>query len=199
MDLLMRRREMMLAAAGGGTGTGWDYTLGLPAENGWTKEVSSSYFKDSLGESYVSLSGNSSSGYIRYIWPEYNPVCSFEAEISFINNTNFQMYLSDGVDKVIRIRAQYSQNYKGIYLYTGTTLATMTKLQSISTATFYKIKLALDGEVGYVYVDDVLVADSVDLSTIVSTTYATGLQYAPSANLTVAGKLRSMSLKLGMI
>ena len=194
---LLRRREMIQASGGESAGSAWDYTMGLPEDNGWTKAVSSTAFKDILSETYVSLTGNKASGYIRFIWPDHASVCSFEAEISLANNTCFQMYLSDGVDKVIRVRVQYSQNYKGIWLINASSMDDSTKLQAISSGTFYKIKLVLDGDVGHVYVDDVLKADSVDLSTIVSTTYTTMLQYAPTANLQLAGKLRSMTLKLG--
>ena len=200
-DLLTRRRELILASGGSSEwDVEWDYTMGLPEDSGWTKDATGTSIA-TLTDSCVQIRAQNSNQHLGYSWPNQNSIGVFEAEYSFTNAyCNSTLFIGNDIDVVNGIRGQYSANYKGIYLYTATAIASMRKLQSASQNTYYKITVVLNGANSKVLVDDVLKADNIDLSTIAMTVYPTRLRFSSSHSTTAATyNLKAMRLKLGRI
>lgn len=200
-NLLTRRRELILASGGSSEwDVEWDYTMGLPENNGWTKDATGTS-SATLTDSCVQIRAQNSNQHLDYSWSNQNSIGVFEAEYSFTNAYgNSTMFIGNGVDTVNGTRNQYSANYKGIYLYTATTIANMRKLQSAASNTYYKITIVLNGANSQVLVNDVIKADNIDLSTITMSSYPTRLRFSSSHSTTAATyNLKSMRLKLGRI
>ena len=157
----------------------WDYAMGvLPTDRGWTRtDTSESNATQTLRDTDVRVYVKNSSYGLTYNAERTNSIAVLETEFQFTNDFgNLMMFVSDGESYDFGIRAQYSQNYNGIYLYTATTISSMTKVQSMSKNTYYKLRLVTDGYYGYLYVNDVLKAGQVDLDTMVATSRTTRIR-----------------------
>ena len=175
----------------------WTYEDGLPDSNGFTKTTSGTN-SATLRDTDVRLYVKGSSAAIRYIYGQNNTVSVVEAEFMITSNNGIAyVTLYDGNSNIIGVRCQYSSNYKGVYLMTSTSIGSMTKLQTIALSTRYKVRLVLDGSYGYVYVDDVLKADAVDLSTIQTSIADTRFSFGDASTSAVYCNLYSIKLKLG--
>ena len=191
-------------ASGGGSEWDyeWDASMGvLPTERGWERVDTSgtdSYANLSSGSLYI-YAKNSNKPYTIDSEATPNAVSVLEAEFSFSGTHGIAlMYLSDGGDNTLAIRAQYTSNYKGIYLWTTSSISGMRKLLTISQGTWYTVRLVLDGTYGQVYINDQLYAGDVDLSTIQVSLSHIRLRFT-SDSTSAAGSTRLMStrIKLG--
>ena len=140
----------------------WDSTKGLLNQNnnGWTYTVvGSSAYACKIENDYLWFRG-SSSNYKVYSYPTHYPIGVIEVEIN-VYNTNCYMpiMLSNGTHG-IAVRP-----HAGSGIYLGETTSG-TKLTSLTANTKHKIRLVMKPNLlGDVYIDDVLKAEDVDLST----------------------------------
>ena len=202
-DILTRRRELILASGSQPEwDIDWDYTMGLPTANGWTRTDSSgSNASQTLRDNDVRIYVKNSSYNLIYSAGTNNSVGAIEVDFAHTNNYGvLLLFFGDGESSALGIRAQYNANYKGIYLFDSSGVATMTKIQSISQNTYYKVRLVTDGTYGYVYVNDSLKANQVDLSTISTSNYQTRCTItstgSSNANYTT---IKSLRAKFGRI
>jgi len=199
-SLLMRRRGVM-GSPGGALpewDVDWSYTDGLPEENGFTKFGAGTQ-SAALRDADVRLYAKGPSSNVGYIYGQGNPVSVFETEFMITSNNGIVRFLLfNGSGSAIAVRAQYSNNYKGVYLMTDTTIGNMAKLQTIAVSTRYRIRLVLDGTYGYVYIGDVLAADKVDLSTINTGSVSdTSFRFGDASKGAVYCNLYALRMKLG--
>lgn len=195
-SLLMRRQLMVPAAVAPAPSwdIDWDYTKGLPSANGWTTTTAGTA-SETLRDTDLRVYAKNSSSYVRYA----GQTCStgvLEAEFELTSNyNNNAMFLCYDSTFRIGVRAQYSSNYKGIYLYTSTSIGSMQKLLTVSQSTKYKVRLVLDGTYGYVYINDVLKADQVDPSSMAGSNDSTFFSVSSSASGTSNAYTNLYSLK----
>lgn len=174
----------------------WSYTDGLPTVKGFTL-IENDNATASLGNDGLELTITNKDNKIGWDYPTNGTKRVFECEFVLKQNNNVTVCLSEDGTNGVAIRAQYSSNYKGIYLIDAGTIGSMTKLKTITNVNGqYKIKLVVDNGVGAVYIDDVLVADNVDTSAQYYTTH-THFTCTNAATGTANGLLISMKLKLG--
>ena len=174
----------------------WSYTDGLPTVKGFTLNESDNATA-SLGNDGLELTITNKNNKIGWDYPTNGTKRVFECEFVLKQNNNVVVCLSEDGTNGVAIRAQYSANYKGIYLMDAGAIGSMTKLKTITNVNErYKIKLVVDNGVGAVYIDDVLVADNVDTSAQYYTTH-THFTCTNAATGTANGLLISMKLKLG--
>ena len=143
----------------------WDYTDGLPENNGFTKSTSSTGASTATlrSDCVEIVSSGSGATYYQLLNRDFTVV-----EIEFLqlyNNGVSYFSVRSGANH-LQVRAQYSSNYKGIYLRNASAIASMTKLTSMALNTTYKVRLEINGGRGNVYVNGTQVANNVDLSTI---------------------------------
>lgn len=176
----------------------WDYTKGLLSENGngWNVE------RVSTGNSSVSINSNgylrfygTSSTFYNYQYPDMYTKCVCEYEVYMEANQNvIRLNACGNGTYSLGVRMQYSTNYKGIYL--GTTATT--KLATISYNRKYKVKLVVNGPVGQVYLDDVLIADNIDLTTVPNCDHAF-ISCRGAGGTARYNRLYSVKMKFGRI
>ena len=168
-DILIRRREM--AETEGSPlpewDVEWDYTMGLPTEDGLFSVASSGTASADIEADDLKITVSGANSYLRYLYDNIYTDCVLEVHILQGGSTNLYWIFgltADGTNG-IAIRCQYSQQYKGIYLATGTdsTIANMTKIGEFTLATEYTIRLVINNGIGSVYVNDVLLASNVPI------------------------------------
>ena len=202
MDMMTRRRAMMGAAAGELPEWDfvWEYTDGLPEDNGFivTKTGTSTVTLESGSVRLTAKGGTDSHVTIDY--PHDFPKGVLEADITTGNTTNWYSYfsLSNGVSN-IAVRPQYTSSYKKIYLPNADARADMLELMGCNSGTSYKIRVVLNGGYGDVYINDVLRASSVDISTIKKQNTLTGLVFYAGSTGTYYMYLRSIKMKFNRI
>lgn len=165
MGKLLRRRALMLP----GEVTPrewdyeWDYTKGLLDQNnnGFSyKKVGGTGYACAIVDDYLRFRG-SSANYKLYNYGRTFSTGVMEAEIWGATNAVMLLAFSNGAHS-IGIGLRVSSSTMGIYLGTDTS----TKLMSATYERKYKVRLVLkSGLLGDVYVDDNLIASSVDVST----------------------------------
>lgn len=174
----------------------WAYTDGMPTVKGFTQFGSDG--SESMTSSGLQITVSGSNKYRGYKYTNTDPTGYFEATFRLTTNQS-KAYLAfgDGTDAIVVI-AQYSTNYKGLYLYDGP-ISSATKLMTISTGTDYTIKLTMSNGYADVYVNGSQVASDVDVSTI---TYSGKdirvMDIAPSSNNSGV-LLKEMKVKTGSV
>ena len=159
----------------------WDYTMGLPENNGMTKVVAAAGSTTiTMTENGLNIRPSGEGAGVIYKIP-FSDNCFIEA--TFVvkeKNNNIRMLLQTDIKNVLYTRTQYSDNYKGVYLANGNggTLADMTLLQSVTTGSTYKIKMVRNGNTGSVYINDVLKTNSAPTQQNISTGWASGIWFA---------------------
>lgn len=156
----------------------WDYTLGLPEDYGFTK-VTNGTVSQTMTENGLNIYAVKAGSYTFYQVPLEND-CYLEATIKPKEmNNSFFIFLSASSTNYIAIRCQYSQNYGGIYLFNGSdgSIGTMSRLSTISLNNNYKIKLVRSGNIGAVYVNDVIVAQNISTENQVSAYGTSGIKF----------------------
>ena len=198
MANLMQRRTGMIPPE---WDIDWDYTQGLPTNNGWERiDTSSSNASQTLRETDVRIYVKSQSYNFTYSNPiRVDPVGVFEVDFMFTDNSNGIIYLANGVGPSFGVRPQYSANYKGIYLVNASGIASMTKVQSLSLNTRYKIRLESDGTYGYLYVNGVLKKSNIDLSTMYTTVNTNRFRISSASTSAGHTNVYSMRLRIGRI
>lgn len=141
----------------------WDYewypTDGLLQNNGFNYVIhgASGYACTiSSDETYMQYRG-SSANYKEHVYPNDYQKGVLEAEIYVASNGRMDVHFGNG-SYGIGLRLQGSSSYTGFYLGDDTTQ----KIANAKTATKYKIRLVLNGQVGEIYIGDSLVASNVD-------------------------------------
>lgn len=140
----------------------WDATKGLLQNNanGWTYTVvGATGYACTISGDHLQFRG-SSSNYKVYSYPDHYSTGVLEVEINtYSSNCVMQVWLSDGTHGV----AIHAQSASGIYLGTGTS---GTKLAGWTKNVKYKVRLVMKPNLlGDVYVDDVIKASDVNIST----------------------------------
>ena len=141
----------------------WAYTDGMPTVKGFTQYGSDG--SESMTSSGLQITVSGSNKYRGYKYPNTDPTGYFEATFR-LTTSQSKAYLGfgDGTNAIVVI-AQYSSNYKGLYLYDGP-MASATKLMTIATGTDYTVKVTMSNGYADVYVNGSQVASAVDVSTI---------------------------------
>ena len=160
----MRRRMMMDTKPVRDWDVAWDYTMGLPEENGFEKVIDTNPQIEMTGDGLQIIPGV---GYVRYT-PIGFETCNegiLETILSiaqFTSVNGFRMVLSDGTSGLQifctsgTIKFQIGQFLRDI--------------KSIKTNTIYKIKIERIGGVNKIFLDDEKIYDTEELSIL----YATG-------------------------
>ena len=158
-SLLMRRRTMMESQIGGSSGTWdfeWNYRDGLLSDNGWTKTISGTasesiddtglILRSSIG-SYVRLSNSN------FIMPVgvLEVVCAIPEYSAINGNQNLRISLSNGTNG-----AQVYVNTDFWRVMDSTAAGSGTPVAPFSANQEYTIRLELDNESFYVFVNDAL-------------------------------------------
>lgn len=143
----------------------WDYTMGLPTDNGFTLEATANADPvQTLEEDGVLFTVKGpSSQYATYSYNDTPSQSVMEFEIISGNVTNLQhyVYLSTNANNDgIGLRLQYSSGYQGIYLRDAEAIADMTKLTNFALNTRYKIKIEVVNNLANIYISDVIVAQN---------------------------------------
>lgn len=181
----------------------WDYTMGLPEANGYTKDFTESGNPTATLESdgLALVVNGPSANAIRYELSEANANSSFEVvfKTGSVTGGINRIHLHTSESLSIGIRVQHSQNYKGIYLWNASSVASMTKLDDCELNTQYKIKLVTNNGYGSVYINDQLVHQNYDLSSLTEggTTTRFSLNSSSSGTAAVNCKLISMRYTVG--
>jgi len=203
-DILRRRQLMRAEASLPEWDYEWDYTKGLPAETGWTKQTNKTT-SEVIESTYLKVtSGGGSSNYIRYVNSNYL-TSKGVIEVDFAgvtsSNTIFYISISDGTNG-LSVRSYYTSSYKGIYLGDASSIANCTKLITSSKATNrYVVKLVIDNGYGDVYINNTLYASNIDLSTIVNSYTLTQFRFSNNStgSGSVTGRFYSVKVKVGRI
>lgn len=197
MDTMKRRRAMMAGIALPEWDVEWAGTDGvLPTEIGFDK-FSNGTVTETLLQQSVRIASKGSSSWLRYNYDSNDVVGVIEAEVAiWSKNGYFVLRFGNGTEE-LSVRIQYSDNYKGIYLRDATTLASMTKLATISMSTKYVIKMVLRANDAGVYLDGTPIATGIDLSTLAFATNYKGIAYQATGSSETTGNVYTLKLKLG--
>lgn len=180
----------------------WSYTEGvLPETKGFTSVIPESGNPTaSLNSLGLDLSMTGSADGFGYYYNRYDEIGVFEVVLSLTSSRTvcFVALTANGEDGV-SVRAQYSSNYKAIYLTDGETITNMTKLCDTVQNNDYKITLIQNEGIAKVYINDVLVIDNVDNSNqYLANTTRMVLRNSGSSGETSC-RLKSMKIRLGRI
>ena len=155
----MRRRMMMDTKSRADWDVAWDYTMGLPEDNGFEK-----YVQDTPTITLVDdgLQIIPSLGYVRYVPLEFE-TCNegiLEAVVlfaQFSSANGFRMMLSDGTSGLQIFCVQDCLEFQS-----GESLV---NIKSINTNTVYKIRIEQVSGVNKIFLDDEKIYETEELST----------------------------------
>ena len=181
-----------MIAASGDNSPEWDFewipSMGNPENNGLALSTQGAYTVN-LYSTHLSVTQGGSSNYVIYKYPNTYQTGVAEYRVWLTgSNAKFYLYFGNG-EYGIGVRFQYSTNYKGIYL--GPSLST--NLITAELNTLYKIKLVLKGTLGDVYVDDVLLANDVDVTSMAASDLRCAFQ--ATGNTQKSGRIYSIRYK----
>ena len=180
----------------------WSYTEGvLPETKGFTSIIPQNGNPNvSLNSLGLDLSVTGSSDGLGYNYDNYNEIGVFEVVLSLTSTRTgcFICQTANGDDGVC-VRAQFSSNYKGIYLTNAETIANMTKLCDTVQNNDYKITLIQNEGIAKVYVNNVLVIDNVDNSNQYFTNVTRMILKNSGSSGEATCRLKSMKIRLGRI
>lgn len=200
--LLSRRREMMKQAGGPlpEWDVVWEYTDGLPGDNGWTKTTAGTIY-ETIQDNGLEVSSKGSNNNVTYEYPASMSRGVFE--VKFHTNSSSQFHFVVGIKASetsgVGIRAQYSTNNKGIYLPDGSTLAESTKLANFALNTDYTVRFELDNGYADIYVNNDLVASAVDISTVLLWNDKTSFRFYSTSSSRITGNFIYAKLKIGRL
>lgn len=170
-ELLIRRREMIPSSTPASPPLNWNYTDGLPDDNGFTKIITGTA-SETLETSHLLVASPNSSSSIKFFAGDSSvngrDLSYSSLEVKFRNyqaNSCFYFVLYKNDNSYIATRVQYSSNYRGIYLCTASGISGMTKLATINVTDEYTIKLEISGGVGSVYLNGTLIGGNISLPT----------------------------------
>ena len=142
----------------------WDYTMGLPEDNGFEKVISGAPEIEMTESGVQIIPGN---GYVRYV-PTGFETCSegiLEAVVliaRFTDVSGFRMILSDGTSGLQIFCIQYHIKFQS--------RSSLQIVKEIRTNTFYKIRIERIDGVNKIFLDDKKIYETDELSI----EYATG-------------------------
>ena len=196
MDMLTRRRAMMAGIALPEWDVEWNGTDGvLPAAKGFTTTINGSPTVTLLTTS-VQLKVKNSTQNVRYDYSSNATIGVFEIDCAIWATQCYANISWPAANNVyFGVRMQHSTNYKGIYLADNSDFASRTKLMSISTDTRYVIKFVVRESDGDIYVNDVIKAQNVPLSSFPMTTTNRGI-YVQGASSSTTGTMNVYSMKM---
>lgn len=136
----------------------WDYTMGLPEDNGFEKAIAESLQIEMTGDGLQIIPYT---GYVRYVPLEFE-TCNegileavvLFAQFSFANG--FRMMLSDGTSG---LQIFCVQDY--LKFQSG---ASLVNIKSINTNTVYKIRIERVSGVNKIFLDDEKIYETEELS-----------------------------------
>lgn len=197
MDMMTRRRAMMAGIALPEWDIEWYGTDGvLPTAIGFTKTTNGTV-TETLQTMSVKIVPKGSSSWLRYNYDSNAVVGVIEAEIAIWSKNGYYILRFGNGTEELSARIQYSDNYKGIYLRDATTLASMTKLATISMETRYVVKMVLRSSDADIYLDGTPIATGIDLSTMAYQTNYKGIAYQATGSSQTQGNIYTLKLKLG--
>lgn len=196
----------------------WRYTDGLPSESDWTWETSggSGQVREIVSDGLLigAKSGTTAKYYMPYapsqILSAGGGVAEFTLYVpdysslsSFTNAHFFDVSITDGTNVLCAMltHPKNTGNATNIYIYDGSNWYTGTLIDAFTYATTYAIKLEMDSTTakGKVYIDGVLKADDIALSSISDTTQLRMLAGGTTADSNAAGAVvQSVKVKYGL-
>lgn len=151
----------------------WDYTMGLPEDNGFTKTVSGNSPQAEIQQDGLRITVAMGTDYIRYEPTDY-PTCNegiWEIELSFAKlpfNDGVRMILSDGEKGCqIYVRATSSDGQYAVLYNTG---SGQTQILNVNPNAQYILRIERRNGHNTVYIDDIQVYES----DVESTSYTLG-------------------------
>lgn len=151
----------------------WDYTMGLPEDNGFTKTVSGNSPQAEIQQDGLRITVAMGTDYIRYEPTDY-PTCNegiWEIELSFAKlpfNDGVRMILSDGEKGCqIYVRATSSDGQYAVLYNTG---SDQTRILNVNPNAQYILRIERRNGHNTVYIDDIQVYES----DVESTSYTIG-------------------------
>lgn len=167
--MLLRRRMMMDTKSRADWDVAWDYTMGLPEENGFEKVISLNPQIEMTGDGLHIIPG---AGYVRYT-PTGFETCNegiYEETIiynSFTNSSTVgnRMILSNGT-----LGLQIYVNINGLLFNNGSQDNTTIEIRDIDRNREYTIKIERIGGINRIYID----GDKIYETEVVSGNYVTG-------------------------
>lgn len=201
MGDILRRREMMVQA---GASPEWDYEWdvddGSLDNNGFTFSTSGTSTITLGTESTILVAKGGTDSYARVRYPQNYTSGVLEARIRTGSRSNWYSYisLSNGTNS-ISVRPQVSSGVASIYLCNASSRTDMTVLGSCAASTYYTIKLVLNNGYGDVYIDDVLKASHVDVTTILKQQTHTGVILYAGSTSTYQMNIYSLKMKFNRI
>lgn len=196
---MLRRRGMMAAAAAPAPewDVEWDGTSGSePTAQGFNKTTSGTA-SVAMGSVSAKVTVKGSGSYCNYNYPSDASIGVLEAVVGVFTTGGFIFVKLGNGTHEISVALYVNSSYQGIYLRNSTTQANRTKLTNASVNTRYTIRLVLRANDADVYVDGVLVAQNVDLSTIPYNSNEKSVAAHTSINSNTQDNLYSIKLKLG--
>ena len=172
----------------------WNYTDGLPSNNGFTKTTSGTATETiETNDLRLDVSGGNGSE-IRYAY-DYTPTSAvLEARFKPTGN-NFFYILT--LKDAFAIRCQYSNNYKGFYLCDSTAgIASTTKIADMTADTEYTVRIVLDSGYADVYINGSIAASHIDISTCVIYKTFTGIRLVSAGSSPIVSYLYSINMEL---
>lgn len=154
---MLRRRMMMEHAVTQDWDVAWDYTMGLPEDNGFEKILSGTTQIEMTDDGLEIAPSGNSSDYVRYSLVGFETcnegIC--EAEVlfyGFADNNGFRMILSDGDAglQIYCVSRSLRYNVSSATLASGNNIA----VSALETNILYKIKIVRESGLNTVFLDD---------------------------------------------
>lgn len=197
MDMMTRRRTMMGPLPE--WDFEWDYTKGLPENNGMTHTTSGTA-SSSMQSTYLKVTtGTSSSG--NYYYPPSNNsqnTIEFKCAVTYGSSPNgyVRVQVTDGAHGIQVIMRPSS---KTIFVRDTSDFSTCTVIGSLASSTYYTIKMVLDGTKGYVYLDGTLVYTALDITSFTINGTSTVWSWYGSSSTARYARLVNFKQKVGRI
>lgn len=158
---MLRRRMMMVPPPAQDWDVVWDYTMGLPEDNGFEKVIEANPQIEMTGDGLQIIPGIPGTGYVRYAPLEFE-TCNegiLEAVVLFAQFSSvngFRMMLSDGTSGLQIFCMQDCLKFQS-----G---ASLVNIKSINTNTVYKIRIERVSGVNKIFLDDEKIYETEELS-----------------------------------
>ena len=197
MDGIIRRRGMVEGEPIPEWDYEWDYTKGLPQNNGWNVSTSGST-SETLASTRLET-GAANSAY-RYYSPSGASVSKGVMEVVFNTaqpfNGNYQQMCQFRIGNSTYCLFMVVTGNKCLRFWNNSSVANATPVYTaLQDRTYYKVRIVLNESVGEIYVNDTKVA-TVDTTT---TTYKGGTRWGVQSTGNAKAYWQSVKVKLGRL